>query len=169
MPACASSTGGTVPWPRSARSRRVYRRNPKLSMSPPPPPLGMSASHIAHVLDGCAEAGRTHHRAVGAGKAPSGNLLPARMLEILKQEVPDSGGVHSPGLLTRRRLHGRGGRAALFLRGRLMLDCGKYLNCRGRCQPPPETNGRPRSTRARCPCPATPKCRDIPGPRLIRR
>src|SRR5215472_10819966 len=32
---------------------------------PPPPAFGVVAGHIAHVLDGCAEAGGTHHRTVG--------------------------------------------------------------------------------------------------------
>ena len=49
------------------------------------------AGEVARVLDRGAEAGRADHRAVAAGQAALGHLVPARMLEVGEQQVADAG------------------------------------------------------------------------------
>src|SRR5512140_2394052 len=60
---------------------------------PPPPALGRGASQVRGILDRRAEARRAYHRAVRAGEAALGDLLPARALGAGGQELLQAGEV----------------------------------------------------------------------------
>src|SRR5262245_15745384 len=55
-----------------------------------------AAVQVVRVLDRGAEAGRAGHRAVAAGQAALGDLVPPRMLEVLDQQVADVASVERP-------------------------------------------------------------------------
>ena len=52
-----------------------------------PDALGVLAGEVGDVLDGGAEAGRADQRAVAAGQAALGDLVPARVLEVAREQV----------------------------------------------------------------------------------
>ena len=55
--------------------------------------LGVAAAEVGGVLDARAEAGRADERAVAAGEAALGDLVPARMLEVAGEQVAEVAGV----------------------------------------------------------------------------
>jgi hypothetical protein len=59
------------------------------------PTLSVVARYVADVVNRCAEAGGTNHRAIGTRQAALSDLIPARMLEILVKNVLDAGGVNA--------------------------------------------------------------------------
>src|ERR1019366_3261765 len=59
------------------------------------PALGVRAGDIANILHGGAEAGRTDHGAVGASEATLGDVVPAGMIEVGVEQVPNAGRVHA--------------------------------------------------------------------------
>src|SRR3954452_9103132 len=69
--------------------------------------LGLVAGEVGHVLDVAAEARRAHHRAVAARQAAIGHVVPARMLEVVGEQVLDPARVERPRLARRRVLRRR--------------------------------------------------------------
>ena len=59
------------------------------------PALGVRAGHIANILHGRAEAGRTDHGAIGASEATLGDVVPAGMIEVGVEQVSNAGRVHA--------------------------------------------------------------------------
>src|SRR5208337_2295561 len=51
------------------------------------PALGVRTADIADILDRGAEAGGTDHGAIGAGQATVGDVLPARMIEVVIEQI----------------------------------------------------------------------------------
>ena len=56
-------------------------------MSHVAPALGLLAREVGVVLDRRAEAGRADQGAVAAGEAALGDVVPARMLEVVREQV----------------------------------------------------------------------------------
>src|SRR3954463_6889103 len=52
--------------------------------------LGLRAREVGRVLDRCAEARRADHRAVAAGEAAVGDLVPAGVLEVALKQLLDA-------------------------------------------------------------------------------
>src|SRR5919202_5134321 len=69
---------------------------------PAPGALGLLAREVGDVVDAVAEARGADQRAVAAGQAAVGHLLPAGVLEVAQQELADIAGLH-------RAAHLRGG------------------------------------------------------------
>ena len=67
---------------------------------PAPLAINVVPLQIADVLDAAAKAGRANHRAIGARQAAVGDIRPARMLQVGKQEVVDVAGIDLAGLLS---------------------------------------------------------------------
>ena len=93
---------------------------------PAPAARGLIAGEIAGILDGGAEAGGAHHRAVGAGEAPLGDIVPARMFKIAHQQLLDLAGRH----LAPHRGGGPGrdgvGGGDVIVRCRVLRQAGKH-------------------------------------------
>src|ERR1019366_178149 len=64
----------------------VVHREARVPALVAPPVL---ARQVGHVLHARTEAGGAHHRAVPAREAALGHLIPARVLEVAIQQVPD--------------------------------------------------------------------------------
>src|SRR5271165_218940 len=87
---------------------------------PDPDPLGRGAGQVAMVLDGGAEAGRADHRAVRAGQAALGDLIPALVVEVRLQQLLQPVGLQrAPHLGLRPRHRGSGGADVGVRRGAL--------------------------------------------------
>ena len=55
--------------------------------------LGLLPGEVGDVLDGRAEAGGAHHRAVGAGQAPRGHVVPPRAVHVGVEDLLDPVGL----------------------------------------------------------------------------
>src|SRR4029453_5827889 len=77
---------------RAAVDVRVVDREARV----PDPGTCNGSIQVVRVLDGGAEARRARHRAVAAREAAVGDLVPARMLEVVAQEVADVARVELP-------------------------------------------------------------------------
>src|SRR5208283_196898 len=72
---------------------------------PLPPAFRVVAGHIAGVFHRGAEASGTNHGAIGASQAAGSDVVPARMVEILMQQLLDPGVVDAANLLAGGFLH----------------------------------------------------------------
>src|SRR5271157_3040726 len=93
---------------------------------PPAPTLGVVTGYVAHIFHGCTEARRADHGAIGAGQAACGNVIPARMLEVLVEKLFDSCGVDAAHLLA-CRCYGRVCFLRILFSGRSHLQFGEHL------------------------------------------
>ena len=80
-----------------------------------PDPLSahLVAGEVGDVHDVGAEAGRADHRAVAAGQAPGGDVVPHRAVGAGVQQVLEAGGVQAAAHPPRRSLRDRVGRVAV--------------------------------------------------------
>ena len=88
---------------------------------PDTPPLRLAAGEVGLVLDGRAEAGRADERAVAAREAAVCDVVPARMLEVAREQVAEVEGLH-------RAAHLVGGGRNRLLRG---LEVGRDRRAAG--------------------------------------
>ena len=94
---------------------------------PAPGAFGLAAGKVAGVLDRGAEAGRADHGAVAAGEAAAGDLVPARMLEVVHQQVADAVGVHRPPHVAAGVVDGGVGGLDVVPRGRSLRQRRQHL------------------------------------------
>ena len=106
------------------------------------------AGEVARVLDRRAEAGRADHRAVAAGEAALGDVVPARMLEIGEEQVVDAVGVASsrPMLAAVVRDDRLGGGDVGVAPRVALRELGEDRARRARCRPRRGRGGSPSST-----------------------
>ena len=71
------------------------------------PALGVRAGHITDILHGRAETGRTDHGAIGTSETTLRDVVPAGMIEVRVEQVPNAGRVHAALNLGSGALHRR--------------------------------------------------------------
>ena len=87
----------------------------------------MHSAYVTHVLYRGTEAGWAYHRTVGASEASRGDIVPARVLEILVKEIFDAGVVDVAHLLPRRCFDYRFRLPKVLFRSWGSLQFGKQL------------------------------------------